>query len=104
MEQEEETGSSEPPQNGLCRVCVCGCAYIYFVHQPRLRQRTSKPLVFPISCDVRYVHIPGVLSDLRKGMTVLNIVVLVGEIGRNFSEKFSLSKSIQVNNTWFKVE
>lgn len=71
-------------------VCAYVCVYIYFVHdQPRLRQHTSKLLVFPISCDVRaYTGCSGCLTE-----EVISGSDIVGEIGGNFSEKFSLGKT-----------
>lgn len=78
--------ANHPKMGYTAFVCVYVCAYIYFVHdQPRLRQRTSKPLVFPISCDVRYAHIPGVLAIRGKEIS-MNIVRVFGGIFRkNFS-------------------
>lgn len=89
MEQEEETGSSEPPQNGLYHVCMC----VYLLCAPT-PPSTAYQQTVRISYFMRCtIHAYIECSDYsRKGE-----YQFFGEIDRNSLEKFSLSKTIQAN-------
>lgn len=100
MEQEEETGSSEPPQNGLFRICMrlcicmCVCMCICLLCTRPTPPSTAHQQTARISYFVRrticaYTGCPGYLTE---EMISENIVGLFEEIGRNLKKK-SLSKT-----------